>query len=340
MASTALIRGISFLATTTSPGRIPFGNGCSPLRKQARISMAMASNRAEEVLFDLPTFLETKKMSIASALDHAIVVQRPVSIYESMRYSVFADSSRVCPLLCISACELVGGSQDMAMAMACALEMVHTASFIHDDLPCMDDDELRRGKAANHKVFGEDLAILAGDALYALGVEHIARNSTDVCPDKLLRVIAELGKAVGSEGMVAGQYLELASNESGQELTFEGLQDMHLRKTGAYAECSTVCGAILGGADEDQIQSLRQYGRALGLLYEVVEDMTEQRSKESVKLPSSYIRVLGLDKCKAYAKQLRSEAKSCLSGFDAKKALPLLCFVDQLADRVGTCEGF
>lgn len=301
--------------------------------------MTVANDRVEDVRFDLPTFLETKKVAVASALDHAITVQRPASIYESMRYSVFADSSRVCPLLCISACELVGGSQDMAMAMACALEMVHTASFIHDDLPCMDDDELRRGKAANHKVFGEDLAILAGDALYALGIEHVATNSSDVCPDKLLRVIAELGKAVGSEGMVAGQYLELASSEGGQQLTLEGLKDIHLRKTAAYAECSTVCGAILGGADEDQIESLRQYGRALGILYEVVEDMTEQGSQKDESM-SSYIRVLGLEKCKAYGKRLRSEAKSYLSGFDAKKALPLLCFVDQLADRVGTYGAF
>ncbi|KAH7298304.1 hypothetical protein KP509_25G036500 [Ceratopteris richardii] len=302
--------------------------------------MAVSTERADEVRFDLSTFLDTKRNSIASALNDAIVVQRPASIYESMRYSVFAESSRVCPLLCISACELVGGSQDQAMPMACALEMVHTASFIHDDLPCMDDDELRRGKAANHKVFGEDLAILAGDALYALGVEYVASNSKDICPDTLLRVIAELGKAVGSEGMVAGQYLELASNESGEELTFEALRDIHLRKTAAYAECSTVCGAILGGADEEQIQSLRQYGRALGLLYEVVEDMAEQSGKNKIRTPSSYIKVLGLEKCKEYVKLLRSEAKSYLSGFDTKKAVPLLCFVDQLAERVRDYEAF
>ncbi|MCO5559479.1 hypothetical protein L7F22_013079 [Adiantum nelumboides] len=121
------------------------------------------------------------------------------------------------------------------MPTACALDMVHTASFIHDDLPCMDDDELRRWKAANHKVFGEDFAILARDALYALRVEHVAANSK-------------------------GQFLELASNENGEELTFEALQDIHLQKTAAYAEHSIVCGAIVGGVDEEQIQSLRQYG--------------------------------------------------------------------------------
>ncbi|MCO5603015.1 hypothetical protein L7F22_057157 [Adiantum nelumboides] len=333
----SLIKSVGFLCLHRS-AESRLAHGCSLQRKHETMAMAVSTDRADEVRFDLSTFLETKKSSIASALDQAIVVQRPTSIYESMRYSVFADSSRVCPLLCISACELVGGSSDLAMPTACALDMVHTASFIHDDLPCMDDDELRRGKAANHKVFGEDLAILAGDALYALGVEHVAANSKGVYPDKLLRVIAELGKAVGSEGMVAGQFLELASNENGEELTFEALQDIHLRKTAAYAECSTVCGAILGGADEEQIQSLRQYGRALGLLYEVVVDMTEQQSKDSSKLPSSYIKVLGLEKCKEYGKKLRSEAKSYLSGFDAKKALPLLCFVDQLADRVGNYE--
>lgn len=338
MVGSACFRSVAFISTCTGTSfGSRHGYGCFhfPLRKQPMIATAITKEKGQEVHFDLPTFLEIKKSSIAVALDKAIPVRNPVSIYESMRYSVFADSSRVCPLLCISACELVGGSEDLAMATACALEMVHTASFIHDDLPCMDDDELRRGKAANHKVFGEDLAILAGDALYALGVEHVARNSIGVCPDSLLRVIAELGRAVGSEGMVAGQYLELAS-QGGQQLSFEGLQNIHLLKTAAFAECSTVCGAVLGGAEEDQIQSLRQYGRALGLLYEVIEDMTdpEHGGKETDKFPSSYIRLLGLEKCKGFGRQLHSQAKSHLSSFDAKKALPLLCFVDHLAMRM------
>ena len=297
----------------------------------------MIEEKLEEVRFDLPTFLEVKRSSIAAALDNAIPVRYPASIYESMRYSVFSESSRVCPLLCISACELVGGTEDLAMATACALEMVHTASFMHDDLPCMDDDELRRGKLANHKVFGEDLAILAGDALYALGVEHVSRNSmAEICPERLLRVIAELSKAVGSQGMVAGQYLELMASSTDQDLSFEEIQGIHILKTAAYAECSTVCGAILAGADEEQIESLRLYGRALGLLYEMVDDVAQnaQANGPPLKSSPSYVRLLGFEKCKEYGKLLRNQAKSHLSNFDAKKALPLLCFIDQLYGRI------
>lgn len=298
------------------------------------ICMAMAMPLPPQQ-FDLPAFLHSKTHSISLALDHAIPIRRPASIFECMRYSIFSDSSRICPLLCLSSCELVGGSQDLAMPTACALEMVHTASLIHDDLPCMDDDELRRGKAANHKVFGEDLAILAGDALYALGVEHVARSTKGVPGERLLRVVAELGKAVGSEGMVAGQYLELASE--GTQLTFEELQGIHLRKTAAFAECSTVCGAVLAGAEEEQIESLRHYGRALGLLYEVVEDVIADKQlvkSSGISDKSTYLGLLGAEKCTDFAKELQRRAKECLSNFDKKSAVPLLCFVDHLAERM------
>jgi geranylgeranyl diphosphate synthase type II len=157
----------------------------------------------------------------------------------------------------------------------------------------------------------------------------------DVCPERLLKVIVELSRAVGSEGMVAGQYLELMAQHD-ETLSFDDLRAIHVLKTAAYAECSTVCGAILADADEEQIESLRRYGRALGLLYEVVDDVARAKKQElpCPSGPPSYVRLLGLPKCQEYGKQLRSEAKSHLSSFDARRALPLLCFVDELYGRM------
>ncbi|PPR91523.1 hypothetical protein GOBAR_AA29159 [Gossypium barbadense] len=128
-----------------------------------------------------------------------------------MRYSLLAGGKRVRPILCIASCELVGGDESLAMPIACAIEMIHTASLIHDDFPCMDNDDLRRGKPTNHKVFGESTAVLAGDALLSLAFEYIACKANNVSPDRLVRVFAELSSAIGSKGLVAGQLVDIES---------------------------------------------------------------------------------------------------------------------------------
>ncbi|XVE78656.1 hypothetical protein DITRI_Ditri13aG0164000 [Diplodiscus trichospermus] len=128
-----------------------------------------------------------------------------------MRYSFLAGGKRIRPILCIASCKLVGGDEKLAMPMACAVEMIHTMTLIHDDLPCMDNDDLRRGKPTNHKVFGEDTAFLAGDALLSLAFEHVAEGTRNVSPEKVVRAIAELGSAVGSKGLVGGQFVDLQS---------------------------------------------------------------------------------------------------------------------------------
>ncbi|KAL3697686.1 hypothetical protein R1sor_011762 [Riccia sorocarpa] len=161
--------------------------------------------------FDFKTYITKKTKAVNEALDMAVPVRYPEKIHEAMRYSLLSRGKRVCPLMCISACELVGGSEEICMPTACALEMLHAMSLIHDDLPCMDNAELRRGLPTSHKVFGEDMAILAGDALLTLAFEHMTKTPSAVPAERIVRCIAHVGKMIGSQGCVAGQVVDLAS---------------------------------------------------------------------------------------------------------------------------------
>ncbi|MFO0280277.1 MAG: polyprenyl synthetase family protein, partial [bacterium] len=147
--------------------------------------------------FSLASYLEEKRLIVESALDSSLVIGNPAKIYEAMRYSLLAGGKRLRPILCLATCELMGGSLEMALPTACALEMIHTMSLIHDDLPAMDNDDYRRGKLTNHKVFGEDIAILAGDGLLAYAFEYVATQTRNVPPLQILEVIARLGRTVG-----------------------------------------------------------------------------------------------------------------------------------------------
>jgi geranylgeranyl diphosphate synthase, type II len=150
--------------------------------------------------FDLVGYLTEQQAKVEAALDESIAVIYPKKIYEAMRYSLMAGGKRLRPILCLSTCELMGGTAEMAMPTACALEMIHTMSLIHDDLPAMDNDDYRRGKLTNHKVYGEDIAILAGDGLLSYAFEFIAVHTRHVPPQQVLQVIARLGRAVGAVG--------------------------------------------------------------------------------------------------------------------------------------------
>ncbi|CAI7802006.1 unnamed protein product [Closterium sp. NIES-54] len=210
-----------------------------------------------------------KAKAVNAALDAAVPLQYPERIHEAMRYSLLAGGKRVRPCLCLAACELVGGSDSVAMAAACAMEMIHTMSLIHDDLPCMDNDDFRRGKPTNHKVYGEDVAVLAGDALLSFAFEHVARATPASVPaERVVRVIADMGKAVGSEGLVAGQIVDLDS-ESDPSVGVETLEYIHVHKTAALLEVSVVAGAVLGGANDDQVERLRKYAQFVGLGFQV-----------------------------------------------------------------------
>ncbi|CAI9104756.1 OLC1v1003503C1 [Oldenlandia corymbosa var. corymbosa] len=290
--------------------------------------------------FDLKTYWTTLIKEINHKLDEAIPVQYPHQIYEAMRYSVLADGAkRAPPVMCVAACELFGGSRQAAFPTACALEMVHAASLIHDDLPCMDDDPSRRGLPSNHTVFGVDMAILAGDALFPLGFRHIVSHTpTDLVPEtRLLKVIAEIARAVGSTGMAAGQFIDLEGGPNAVDFVQE-------KKFGEMGECSAVCGGLLAGATDEEIQRLRMYGRSVGVLYQVISDVLEAKLESSGKSDKdegkkkkgkSYVGVYGVEKAISVAEDLRAQAKKALDGLEkyGERVVPLYSFVDYAADR-------
>ncbi|KAJ7541699.1 hypothetical protein O6H91_10G071400 [Diphasiastrum complanatum] len=292
--------------------------------------------------FNLKAYMLAKAKAVNSALDVAVPLRYPEKIHEAMRYSLFAGGKRVSPILCIAACELVGGTQQLAMPTACAVEMIHTMSLIHDDLPCMDDDDLRRGKPSNHKVYGEGTATLAGDALLTLAFEHIARATEGADPGRVLGVIAELGRSVGSEGLVAGQILDIAC-EGDSNVDLNTLEYIHLHKTALLLEASVVCGAMLAGATIEHLERLRSYARSVGLLFQVVDDMlditksSEELGKTAGKdvraRKATYPRLLGMSKCEDLVKELNHKAKDELSLFDRQKASPLLLLTDYITNR-------
>lgn len=272
-------------------------------------------------------------------MDEALPSRYPHQIYEAMRYSVLASGAkRASPVMCVSTCEVFGGDRRSAFPTACALEMVHAASLVHDDLPCMDDDPSRRGHPSNHTVHGIDMAILAGDALFPLGFHYIITNTPPdlVPPPRQLRVIAEIARAVGSTGMAAGQFLDLEGGPNSVEFVQE-------KKFGEMGECSAVCGGLLAGANDDEIQRLRRYGRAVGVLYQVVEDLLSEKTKtkgrisdeKDKKMGKSYVKVYGVEKAMEVAEDLEAKAKRELDGFEkyGDRVLPLYSFVDYAAGR-------
>ncbi|CAH8274094.1 unnamed protein product [Arabidopsis lyrata] len=303
-------------------------------------------HKSEPSSFDFMSYIITKAESVNKALDSAVPLREPLKIHEAMRYSLLAGGKRVRPVLCIAACELVGGEESTAMPAACAVEMIHTMSLIHDDLPCMDNDDLRRGKPTNHKVFGEDVAVLAGDALLSFAFEHLASatSSDVVSPVRVVRAIGELAKAIGTEGLVAGQVVDISSE--GLDLNDVGLEHLefiHLHKTAALLEASAVLGAIVGGGSDDEIERLRKFARCIGLLFQVVDDILDvtKSSKELGKTAGkdliadklTYPKIMGLEKSREFADKLNREARDQLLGFDSAKAAPLLALANYIAYR-------
>ncbi len=187
-----------------------------------------------------------------------------------MRYSLLAGGKRIRPILCLAACEMFGGNDDMAMPTAVALEMIHTMSLIHDDLPAMDNDSLRRGKPTNHVVYGEDIAILAGDALLSTAFQHVAcETPKTVSGDKVLEVIKRLGISVGADGLAGGQVMDLeCEGKDASEVTLEDLEWIHIHKTAALLQVAVAAGAILAGASEEDIKLCEEYAIKIGLAFQ------------------------------------------------------------------------
>ncbi|TVQ60086.1 MAG: polyprenyl synthetase family protein [Spirulina sp. DLM2.Bin59] len=291
--------------------------------------------------FDLKAYLQTQQAIVEAALDGAIAVTEPPKIYEAMRYSLLAGGKRLRPILCLATCELMGGTTAMAMPTACALEMIHTMSLIHDDLPAMDNDDYRRGKLTNHKVYGEDIAILAGDALLAYAFELIADHTENVPPAQVLQVIARLARAVGAAGLVGGQVVDLES-EGKTDITVEQLSFIHTHKTGALLEVCVTSGAILAGAGAEDLARLTQYAQNIGLAFQIIDDILDitatqeelgkTAGKDLQAEKATYPKLLGLEGSRQRADQLIAEAVAQLEPYGSA-ATPLVAIAQFITAR-------
>jgi len=290
--------------------------------------------------FDLETFLRVGKTEVEAALDRSLPMAYPEKIYESMRYSLLAGGKRLRPLLCLTTCEMLGGTREMAMPTACALEMVHTMSLIHDDLPAMDNDDYRRGRLTNHKVYGDDVAILAGDGLLAYAFEYIVKETQGVAADRLLDVVQRLGRAVGAAGLVGGQVVDLEC-EGKADVPLDTLNFIHNHKTAALLEASVVCGGSIAGASADDTARLTRYARNIGLAFQIVDDILDitasseelgkTAGKDLAAQKTTYPSLLGIEASKRQAIALLDEAKAELSPYgDGASALKAI------ADFIGS----
>jgi geranylgeranyl diphosphate synthase type II len=280
---------------------------------------------------DLKHYLNERCKLVDEALDKLLPRddELPASLHKSMRYSVFAGGKRIRPILMLAACEAVGGDIRLAMPAACAMEMIHTYSLIHDDLPAMDNDDFRRGNPTNHKVFGEAVAILAGDALLTAAFIAMSRpaSSLQVPPATILAVINEIGSCAGSHGMVGGQVIDMES-EGQHDIDLAIVQYIHTHKTGALIKASIKAGAMLGGADDKVLDAMTRYGETVGLAFQIADDIldiegtTEEIGKDAgsdqARGKATYPAVVGLAESKRRAAELMEMALESLAGFDAK----------------------
>ncbi len=295
----------------------------------------------ESAKFDLSAYLKERQKLCETALDSALPMSYPDKIYESMRYSLLAGGKRLRPILCLATCEMTGGTIEMAMPTACALEMIHTMSLIHDDLPAMDNDDYRRGKLTNHKVYGEDVAILAGDGLLAYAFEYVATNTKNVPTERLLQVVARLARAVGAAGLVGGQVVDLES-EGKPDISLETLNFIHNHKTAALLEACVACGGVLTGVSSEDLQRLSGYAQNIGLAFQIVDDILditatqEQLGKTAGKDQKAqkvtYPKLWGLEESRTKAQQLIEAACAELDSF-GEAAKPLIAIAQFIISR-------
>lgn len=267
----------------------------------------------------------------------------PESVHEAMRYSLFAGGKRVRPILAIAAAEALGARTQGLLPIASALELIHTYSLIHDDLPAMDDDDLRRGRPTCHKVYGEAVAILAGDGLLTMAFEVLSdpRNLKAVAPKTMLKIIREIAVAAGVAGMVGGQVVDIESE--GKEIDFPMLEYIHTHKTGALIRASVRVGALYAKANERRLKALTRYGELIGLAFQIADDILDITGKEEElgkdvgsdieKGKKTYPAFLGVGESRKRAEEVVDKALSMLSFFD-RKADPLRGIGRYIINRV------
>ena len=292
--------------------------------------------------FDLKTYLSRRKQLVEGALEKIFPVASGLqkSVIEAARYSLFAGGKRLRPILCLASAEVVGGDIEPVLPAACALEMIHTYSLIHDDLPAMDNDDFRRGVPTNHKVFGEAIAILAGDALLTEAFEYFALSG--VSPRKVTEVILIAVKAAGYRGMIGGQVIDLECEN--RKVDLATVEYMHIHKTGALLSASLEIGAILGGGDQVQTSALKNYGHHVGLAFQITDDLLDVEGDPALmgKTPGSdaarnkmtYPALLGIAQSRDAAREHVESSLDALAGFDVR-AEPLRAIARYLLVRRG-----
>lgn len=292
--------------------------------------------------FDLKNYLREWKTVVEAHLERLLPPSSewPESIHQSMLYSIRAGGKRLRPILAIAACEACGGKPELVLPAACSLEMIHTYSLIHDDLPAMDDDNLRRGKPTNHKVFGEAIAILAGDALLTEAFRVLAAHRpSELSPSTILDLVVAIADAAGSRGMAGGQVADLESEQ--KSIPLSELERLHSHKTGKLIRMSVEAGGIFAKASFAQLEALRSYGEKIGLAFQIADDLLDIEGGEEIgkdlgsdleREKSTYPQLLGIEASRRLAARLVEEAIDLLVHFD-KKAEPLRQIARFIVDR-------
>jgi geranylgeranyl diphosphate synthase type II len=293
--------------------------------------------------FDLQAYLTERRALVDAALERVLPPEDapPPTVHRAMRYSVMAGGKRLRPILVIAGAEAVGGAAAEVMPTACALELIHTYSLIHDDLPAMDDDDYRRGRLTSHKVFGEAIAILAGDALLTLAFRLVADNASSVKDPRAVRdAVVELADAAGTAGMVGGQVVDIESE--GKAVSAGTLEYIHLHKTAALIRASLRVGARLAGGDAAAVAAISEAGRDLGLAFQIVDDILDVEGsleqlgktagKDQRKQKATYPALHGLEASRREARRLVERVKTRLAGFGERGA-PLGALADYVFER-------
>ncbi|MEN3001557.1 MAG: polyprenyl synthetase family protein [Armatimonadota bacterium] len=295
-----------------------------------------------QVNAELNAYLQPRLQVIEQALAQWLPISGacPRILPEAMRYAVLDGGKRLRPILCIAAAEMVGGTVQQVLPTACALELIHAFSLVHDDLPALDNDTLRRGKPTCHVQFGEAIAILAGDALFAHAFRLIAQQAEYSPPERVVRVLALIAEAVGVDGMVGGQVEDMLSER--EPVTPEALAYIHSHKTGALIRASVLSGAILCGASAEVEQALDAYSRALGLAFQIVDDILNETGDparlgkatgtDRARQKATYPRLYGLDASRARAQQELRNALDALQPFGTE-ADPLRWLAHYVVER-------